>query len=185
VYVVDASGAMTGSLKFVKEELVRSLARLDATQSFQVVVFHDLPASEGERPSQIEVFGGSRRLVRVTDNARVQVTRWLESVQPAGRSEPLAGLTVALRMKPDLIFLLTRSIRRSGGSSEWGAGNEATLSALDGLNPVDDRNGLRTTIIKTIQFLDEDPTGLLPAIAELHGDGEGSYRVLPLKEVTK
>jgi hypothetical protein len=183
VYVVDASGAMTSSLKFVKEELARSIARLDASQSFQVVVFRELPGTKDGDGFEMPPSSGNR-LMAVTNESRVSSTAWLAGIQPGGRSDPLAGLTAALKLKPDLIFLLTRSIRRSGATAEWGAGTAATLEALDKLNPVG-RNGLRPTVIKAIQFLDEDPTGLLPAIADTHGDGEGSYKVLRQDEVAK
>ncbi len=184
VYVVDASGAMTSSLKFVKEELARSIARLDSSQSFQVVVFRELPGTKDGDGFEMPP-SSSDRLMPVTNESRVSSTAWLAGIQPGGRSDPLAGLTAALKLKPDLIFLLTRSIRRSGAAPEWGAGTAATLEALDKLNPKHGRNGLRPTVIKAIQFLDEDPTGLLPAIADAHGDGEGSYKVLRQEEVAK
>jgi hypothetical protein len=38
-------------------------------------------------------------------------------------------------------------------------------------------------VIKTIQFLEEDPTGVMRAIAERHGDGPGSYRVLTPRDL--
>jgi hypothetical protein len=181
---------MTSSLKFVKDELIKSIARLDPSQSFQIVMFRDPPgAKEGDTAATVELFTPNRNrqpaMVPVSNDARVAAAAWLEGIRPGGRSDPLAGLTAALKLKPDLIFLLTRSIRRSGGSAEWGAGNAATLAALDKLNPVNARTSLRPTVIKAIQFLDEDPTGLLPAIAESHGDGEGSYKVLKLQEVIR
>jgi hypothetical protein len=183
VYVVDASGAMTSSLKFVKEELVRSIARLDSSQSFQIVVVRDPVnrAIEGD----VEVFTTEegQGLVPASGQARLRAAAWLETVQPHGRSDPLAGLTAALNLKPDLVFLLTRSIRRSGSNTEWGKGSTATLEALDALNPADINTGQRATVIKAIQFLDEDPTGLLQAIGRVHGDGPGSYRVLKVNDL--
>ena len=67
-----------------------------------------MPPSSGER------------LMPVTNESRVASTAWLAGIQPGGRSDPLAGLTAALKLKPDLIFLLTRSIRRSGGTARMG-----------------------------------------------------------------
>jgi hypothetical protein len=183
VYVVDASGAMTSSLKFVKEELARSIARLDSSQSFQIVIFRELPGKEDSPGFELPP-SSDGKLMAVTNESRLSTAAWLSGIQPGGRSDPLEGLTAALKMKPDLIFLLTRSIRRSGATTDWGAGTTATLNALDHLNPIGS-NGLRRTVIKAIQFLDEDPTGLLPAIGEVHGDGEGSYKVLKLQEVAK
>jgi hypothetical protein len=171
VYVVDASGAMTSSLKFVKEELIRSIARLDPSQSFQIIVIRN----------PIEQFADG--LVPATGPVRMRAAAWLETIQPSGRSDPLPGLEAALRLKPELVFLLTRSIRRSGTNAEWGQGSAATLDALDRLNPVDLHTGQRPAVIKAIQFLDDDPTGLLQDIARLHGDGPGSYRVLRIHEL--
>jgi hypothetical protein len=33
-------------------------------------------------------------------------------------------------------------------------------------------------VIKALQFIEDDPTGTMRAIADLHGDGEGSYRIV-------
>lgn len=180
VYVVDASGSMTSSLRFVKEELVRSIARLQPTQAFQIIIVHGTPDAPGA--GEVEVFQKGSP-TPATGDTRLRAATWLESAQPRGSSDPLAGLSAALHLKPDLIFLLTRSIRRSGTHTEWGKGASATLAELDRLNPVSRETGQRPAVIKTIQFIDDDPTGLLKDIAQLHGDGAGSYKVLRLEEL--
>lgn len=64
----------------------------------------------------------------------------------------------------------------------WGRGKDAILAELDRLNPVIDvPTGRRRVQIKTIQFIEDDPSGILQAIAELHGDGD--YRVLTLEDL--
>jgi hypothetical protein len=173
VYAIDAGGAMTSSLPYVKGELLRSVARLDQTQRFQVLVFRTPP---GESEARVDAFepGG----FAAPDAATVaRLTSWLERVQPRGRSQPLAGLRAALAQQPDLIFLLTRSIRRSGGDNTWGEGTHATLAELDRLNPAS-MGGRRPTVIKALQFIDPDPTGMLQQIGASHGDGPGSYTVI-------
>lgn len=176
VYVIDGSGVMASSLPFVKEELVRSVAKLGAGQSFQVIA-----SRVGKVGSAgTEYFRGAT-LVSAGGKEKQELARWLATVEPGGRSDPLAGLSAALALKPDLVLLLTRSIRRSGKGAEWGAGNAATLAELERLNPVDAGTGRRGAVIKAVQFVEEDPTGLLRAIAEAHGDGEGSYRVVPVE----
>lgn len=177
VYVVDASGAMASTLSFAFAELERSVARLSESQEFQVILCRDAPKAAGT-----EVFDESG-LVRATSANKLELAKWLNSLTPSGRSDPLPAITAALRLRPELILVLTRSIRRSGRDTSWGAGVPATLAALDSLNPIDRRTMLRPVVIKTVQFLDEDPTGLLAAIAEAHGDGEGSYRVVGLEEL--
>jgi hypothetical protein len=173
VYAIDAGGAMTSSLPYVKEELLRSVARLDDTQRFQVLVFRTPP---GESEPRVDAFepGG----FAAADTPTVaRLASWLERVQPRGRSQPLAGLRAALAQQPDLIFLLTRSIRRSGADNAWGEGTQATLAELDRLNPASG-DGKRPAVIKALQFIDPDPTGMLQQLGASHGDGPGSYTVI-------
>lgn len=182
VYVVDASGAMASSLAFVVQELTRSIGALDESQYFQVVLFREMPpdSADAGRPPY-EAFAPD--LVRATPGNKAAVGSWLSAARPVGRSTPLPGLRAALTFKPDVVFLLTRSIVRSGRTREWGSGNDDVLSQLDALNPVNSLTRRRPTIIKAIQFLDEDPSGLLKAIAASHGDGAGSYAVRKIEDL--
>lgn len=170
VYAVDASGPMVTSLPMVLRELERSISRLSATQKFGVVVFRRQadggPAAEAFAPV----------LVRATPSARQMLHDWLAKIEPAGRSSPLAGLEAALSMRPDAVFLLSRSIQRSGGGV-WELGMDQTLARLERLNAIDVDTSRRPVLIQTIQFLEEDPTGIMQAIGVRHGGGEG-YRVV-------
>lgn len=183
VYVVDASGAMVTSLKWVFRELERSVGALSSGQRFQVVLFRERP----DGGIGYEAFGGpSAKLVQATVANKSALSKWLASVRPSGRSNPLDGLKRALELDPDAVFLLSRSIRRSSGDKDtgvWGKGRDETLTELDRLNPRTGRAGRRRVLIKTIQFLEEDPTGTLQAIGTEHGDGPGSYRVLSLQDL--
>lgn len=184
VYVVDASGAMVTSLSLVIPELERSIARLSPAQKFQVVLFRDRPGG-----SKYEVYGkggGEGGLLRASAVNKAAVSAWLASITPIGRSNPLDGLHVALSLKPDAIFLLSRSIKRSipgqdSAQTQWGRGKQAILAELDRLNPTVGRRHRRRVLIKTIQFLEDDPSGIMQAIAEIHG--EGDYRVLTLEDL--
>jgi hypothetical protein len=167
VYVVDASGPMVSSLREVVEEIDRSISRLSASQKFGVVAF----GSGAKAGTSGGVSGYSSFmpvLVRATPQAKEEVRRWLGDLAPSGRSNPLAGLRGALKLKPDAVFLLSRGIERSGGGV-WELGLDATMAELDGLNPASARTGRRPVVIKTIQFLDEDPTGTMQRIGQLHG----------------
>ncbi len=170
VYVLDASGSMANSLAFAVDELKKSVRQLGEDQSFQVVVSHG--------PDQPVAVYPTHGLVAPTRDTMASLASWLDNVQLVGRSDPLPGLRAALRVKPDLVLILTQSIKRSGSDANWGAGNEQTLGELDSLNPRNFATRQRPVVIKAIQFVDDDPTGLLQAIAEQHGDGEGSYRVV-------
>lgn len=177
VYVVDASGPMVSSLPDIMDELDRSVSRLTASQRFGVVAFRAIEGGGG-----VESF--MPVLVRATPQAKKELREWARSIEPTGRSSPLAGVRAALGLKPEAVFLLSRGIERSGGGA-WDLGLEATLAELDRLNPVDRRTGRRRVVIKTIQFLDEDPTGTMQRIGEEHGGSigasgkrEAGYRVV-------
>lgn len=187
VYVVDASGAMVSSMKFVLDELERSVKRLAPEQKFQIVLFREPLPGETGRP--YEIFRGSSGrhsgLVPATALNKAAAAEWIRTVRPSGRSDPEAGLVRALELRPDVIFLLSRSIRRSNGEGAgvWGRGREGILAELERLNPRDGTTGQRPVVIKTIQFVEEDPTGTMQAIGARHGDGPDSYRVLTLAEL--
>ncbi|MFO0832449.1 MAG: hypothetical protein U0637_11505 [Phycisphaerales bacterium] len=181
VYLVDASGAMTSSLKFVKEELTRSVARLSEDQSFQVIVFRTPVGAQSVDLSYFAVSTGTPAMTQATRRAKIALANWLPQVRPGGKSEVLPALRAALADSPDLVFVLMRSINRSVGF-DVEASNRNVLDALEGLNPKD-ADGHRPARIKTIQFLDDDPTGLLQEVARQHGDGPGSYRLVGRSEV--
>lgn|GEM_PF-605587 len=180
VYVVDVSGAMVNSLGFVIDELQRSVSRLSIRQRFQVVLFHNT----GD--ALVETIPGRTGLVRASPAERERTALWLDTVYAGGRSNPLDGLRRALEFKPDVVFMLSRSIQRTA-DARWGRGKDAILAELDRLNPRDPDTGRRPVVIKTIQFLDEDPTGIMQAIGLEHGDpgDPQSHSVLTLDDLVE
>ncbi len=173
VFVVDASGAVASAFTFVREELLRSIDQLSPTQRFQVVVF---PGPENGPPVLAPINRG--RLALASPKAKREIGEWMATFRPRGRSAPLEGLRLALDLKPDIAMLITRSIERTGPDAAWGDGLKETLEELDGLNPIDRRTGARRTAIAAVQLLDEDPTGIMEAIAAIHGSGVSDYRVV-------
>ena len=189
VYAVDASGAMVTSLPFVLEELRRSVAALAPDQSFAVVLF-GRRVGEDDAASGVRLFP-EEGLLKATPASKAQLFTWLDEVQARGVSNPLDGLLAALDRQPQVVFLLSRSIRRTDGreaSGDWGPGREAILAELDKANPV--RQSIfgppgRAVQVKCVQFLEEDPTGVMRAIAQVHGGGPESYRLLPESELRR
>ena len=100
-------------------------------------------------------------------------------VMPAGRSNPLAALEKGLRLRPDVIFLLSENIT---GSGEFEIDQADLLSLLDRLNPVHRRTNRRRTRINCVQVLDPDPLDTLGKIARRHGGPDG-YRFLSRSEL--
>lgn len=189
VYAVDASGAMVTSLPFVLEELRRSVSALAPDQSFAIVLFGRRPGGAADEPG-VRVFP-SAGIVPASPARKAEALVWLESAQARGASNPLDGLLEALDRKPEVVFLLSRSIRRTDGrdaAGDWGPGRAAILAELDRANPVLKSifgPPARAVQVKCVQFLEEDPTGVMRAIAEVHGGGEGSYRLLPESELRR
>ncbi len=170
VYVVDASGSMVSSLASVVKELKRSIRQLGPGQWFQVLIFQE--DSVSTPPGLWGVAEGS--LIRVTDENRRAVFRWLDGVGAARRSDPIPALEKALSYKPDLVFLLSKGILDGArGSEELSRSREEILSRLEQMNPRRGAEGRRRATIKVIQFFDNDPGGVLHAIAERHGGPEG------------
>jgi len=173
VFVVDASGAVASAFTFVREELLRSIDQLSPTQRFQVIVF---PGPENSPPVAAPI-GRNGSLALATPAAKGKVAEWMATFRPRGQSKPLAGLKDALALRPDIVMLITRSIERTGPDAAWGDGLHESLAELDALNPTDG-TGRRRTAIAAVQLLDEDPTGIMPAIAARHGHGVSDYRVV-------
>lgn len=189
VYAVDASGAMVTSLPFVLDELRRSVSALAPDQKFAVVLFGRRSGDEGPAAG-VRQFPGDG-LLSATPARKAELFAWLEGVEARGASNPLDGLLAALGRKPEVVFLLSRSIRRTDGreaAGDWGPGREAILAELDKANPV--RKSIfgppaRSVRVMCVQFLEEDPSGVMRAIAEVHGGADGSYRLLPEAELRR
>ena len=183
VYVVDASGPMVTYWKWVANQVTLSLARLGPGQQFQIIAVRTPPAPDDrpDAPRAPEVLCPAAGLLDAGPAATDDANAWLGDLRPRGASDFLPGLAAALRLQPDLVLLLAQGYQRPG-SSTVAHDSDTLLSQLDRLNPRTS-GGRRRVIIKTVQFLEDDPTGLLRAIAETHGDGPGSYHIVTLREI--
>lgn len=181
VYAVDVSGAMAQCLDSVLLELRRSIGRLDGEQQFQVVFFRE-DLSGATRVVAIDDANNKATMLSATPDSKRRVDQLLRSARPSGRSAPLAGVKRALEFAPDVVFLLTSNIRRTdAGQSD----NTRVLRTLEDLNPKSRITGRRPVVIKTLQFVEDDPTGLMQAIADAHGDGPGSYTLLKIADIER
>lgn len=169
IYVVDASGSMVTTFARVKDDLKRSIFKLSPTQRFQVIFFTRGSSLEAVLPRDELNVGRPRGLIRATPENIRAVSAWIDTIRPAGAGNPIPALENALALRPEAMFVLSSVIP---GMGEWKPDKDQVLSRLEQLNPrgVD---GRRPVVIKTIQYLDADPQGILQAIAEAHGGSDG------------
>jgi hypothetical protein len=106
VYVIDQSGSMAqrDRLGAAKRELLASLAKLPPDAQFQIV-FYNLqatPVIPGTELKQV-----SAKLHYATDQNKLIAARELDKIIAEKGTAHLPALTLALSLKPDVIFLLT------------------------------------------------------------------------------
>ncbi len=104
VFLIDRSGSMGGdgrkTLRAVKTELVESLKNLDSVHQFQLVFYN-------QRPKVLNPSGRPGRLSFATEENKRRAERFLDSISADGGTNHLDALQLALRLQPDVIFLLT------------------------------------------------------------------------------
>jgi von Willebrand factor type A domain len=104
VYVLDRSASMGGSgeeaLKAVKAELVKSLKNLDTVHQFQIVFYN-------EKPVVFNPSGVSGRLAFANQANKDRAARFVDSITADGGTNHDEALKLAIRLRPDVIFLLT------------------------------------------------------------------------------
>jgi hypothetical protein len=98
IYVVDCSGSMIDEdrLDRAKRELRRSVGALQSPQRFKVIFYNDRPVPmPGELPKSAD------------SSSKLQLSSWLNLIQPEGATDPRSSLSMALAMRPDAVFLLS------------------------------------------------------------------------------
>jgi len=153
VYIVDASGSLVDALPFVIEELKDSLRKLSSRQKFAVIFF--------QRDQALPVNRGPYRKA-TPDNVK-DVADWISlesgNLVPRGSSNPLPALELGLRLRPDLMYILSDNITGRG---------QFAVEQTELLETIEERKAPNTKI-NTIQFLTPDPLGTLQIIAERNG----------------
>lgn len=160
VYVLDASGSMVAALPTIARELDRSLDGLSGSQWFQVLVFSGRGV---ESPPAL-----GRTLTRATDESKRAAGAWLGALEPDRRGDAIDALERALKLNPDVVFLVVKG--GLGDAPDSAAGRtrlrDASLARLSRAT-----RGAEASI-KVIQFFDPDPSGLIDAIASSYGGGD-------------
>jgi len=115
VYVFDRSGSMGElrgkPLREAKKELLASLNDLDQRQQFYIVFYN-------EQPRLFDAGTSKGRLVWGTDDNKKQAAQFIDSIRADGGTDHMSALMVALRMRPDVIFLLTDGEQQDDPSAD-------------------------------------------------------------------
>jgi hypothetical protein len=177
VYVFDRSKSMTSTLTLqsegktvfsitpleaAKAELLRSLGDLDRGQQFHILFYN----------SEVWMFdpgGNPNHLVAATPRYKNRATEFVRSVYGNGGTRHVEPLEVALRMRPDVIFLLTDGEAKDDPT-------DAQLRRLRRLN------GGRTKI-NVIQFCLTPRTG--GALVRLAAENGGRHVFMNLRELAQ
>jgi hypothetical protein len=97
-FVCDASGSMLNKFATLRRQLANALTALRPTQSFSVIFFQGTGCLSFNHDG----------LVMATPENKLKAINFLEDkVIPRSETEPIAGLELAFRQKPELIYLLT------------------------------------------------------------------------------
>lgn len=130
VYVLDRSGSTDGKLMAAaKAEILASIENIDDVHQFQLVVYN-------ERPKAFNPAGPGGQLAFGTDTNRAEVKKFLSTIAADGGTDHEAALSLAIRMRPDVIFLMTDGDKPQLGPQQ--------LARIDRIGP-----GI---IFHTIQF---------------------------------
>jgi hypothetical protein len=158
VYVFDRSLSMEGApLAAAKRELLASLSHLQRVHQFQIIFYN-------EKPKMMPV----PQMLFADENGVQQAQSFVNTITAAGGTDHVQALQLAMRLRPDVIFLLTDA-------------DEPPLTAKQ-LADVRQNN---TAIINVIEFK-SPPVGKSPAapaakrgsLRQLAAENRGEYKAI-------
>lgn len=104
VYVFDRSGSMgvpdNKPINRAKAELLRSIDALTDLQQFYIIFYN-----HEQKTFHIDPTG--KRLIFASDENKQQAHKFVEGIEAGGGTKHADALKLALRMHPDVIFMLT------------------------------------------------------------------------------
>ncbi len=158
VFVVDRSMSMDGQKWLsAQTELIRSISELSTEQSFFVNFFNH------ESTPIFNLKGKRERLLVASPEEIEKAREWIYEIGPFGNTSPIDSMKQALRLNPDVIFLLSDGIFRDG-----------TLEYLRSHNQ-DRGTGKPNIVVHTIAYGDQAGAALLEQISIENG---GKFKIV-------
>ncbi len=104
VYVFDRSGSMDDPvgvpLRAAKKELMDSLSKLEDIHQFYIIFYN-------EAPRAFEAPTGRGKLVFANEANKNSAERFIDGIRAEGGTNHFDALLLAVKLRPDVIFLLT------------------------------------------------------------------------------
>jgi hypothetical protein len=164
VYVFDRSASMSIArgkpLAAAKKELIASLTPLERVHQFYLIFYN-------QEARAFQPGADAGKLIFGTDANKAAAERFINGIQPEGATDHYLALSLALKMRPDVIFLLTDGDAKDDLT-------EAELAKLAKQNAT-------ATKIHVIQFTADLPTGV--NLKTLAKDNQGEFKSVSLKEL--
>ena len=154
-YVIDRSASMGQTLEPVKQELKRSLNALKPNQMFYVVFYSSGPA--------VEVPGAS--MLPATQPNKLAACEFIDSIKPAGQTQPVDAIKRAFDVKPTLVYVMTD-----------GEFKRSVIDLIDQLNPE------REVIVNTFCVVYNSGEQVMREIARRNG---GAYTHVTRSDLDK
>src|SRR6267142_2808611 len=157
VYVFDRSLSMKGpALTAAKQELLASVRQLDRVHQFQIVFYNEAPRMM--QPPQMHF---------ADDSGLREAESFVSNISASGGTDHVQALKLAMRLSPDVIFLLTDA-------------DEPQLSRKE-LEEVHQRNG--GAIINVIEFKSGPDPGKGASLRKLAEDNRGQYKYVDITKL--
>ena len=157
LYVLDTSESMTvpqgKPLASAKEEIIASIEKLDKLCEFYIIHYNNVP-------KLLDVTGGGRPAFG-TDENKLAAKRMIEGIAVGPRTEHEPAILMALRMRPDVIWLMTD-----------GDDPELTGRDLERIARVNEA----TSVIHVVQFGKGQPKRGQDWLKRLAKENRGEYK---------
>ena len=163
VYLVDSSGSMGDAFNSAREELLHSIDALKPEQRFYVVFFD----AESDFMRLSNAKQDEPRSVHATTANKASLKRWAMRISMDRGRAPYDPLKFALKLKPDVIFLLS--------DGEFPQGIEDLLKEENKFENLFGDSG-PISIVHTIGYHSREGESRMRRIAE---QNEGQYRHVP------
>lgn len=159
-FLIDCSARSEPHIGMMIDEVLRSVSRLDDSQSFAVVLCRkdwSAVAPPGAMRKGGAAFGRSME---------ADLRAWLQgAAAPAGAPQIFAGIEAAMGTRPDLVVLVSAGLANPGDGDDV---RDAAIGAFERANPRDARTGRRAARVMTLVAGGQDPKGALASIATAH-----------------